>query len=45
MGSILCSPAYVLPFEVKYRENPRLGKKSDLGTYCSSENPKQAYLV
>ncbi len=42
---IVRSPAYVLPFEVKYRENPRLGKKSGLGTYCSSENPKQGYLV
>lgn len=42
---IVRSPAYVLPFEVKYRENPRLDKESGLGTYCSSENPKQAYLV
>ena len=36
---------YVLLFEVKYRENPRLDKKSGPGTYCASENPKQAYLV
>jgi hypothetical protein len=42
---IVRSPAYLLPFEVKYRENPQLDKKSGLGTYCSSENPKQAYLV
>ena len=42
---IVRSPAYVLPFEVKYRENPRLDKKSGLGTYCLSENPKQGYLV
>ena len=32
-------------FEVKYRERPRLDKKSGLGTYCLSEKPKQAYLV
>lgn len=42
---IVRSPAYVLPFEVKYRENPRFDQKSGLGTYCSSENPRQAYLV
>jgi len=42
---IVRSPAYVLPFEVKYRENPSLDQKSGLGTYCRSENPKQAYLV
>ena len=42
---IVRSPAYVLPFEVKYRENPQLDKKSGLGTYCLSENPKQGYLV
>ncbi len=42
---IVRSPAYVLPFEIKYRENPQLDKKSGLGTYCLSENPKQGYLV
>jgi predicted AAA+ superfamily ATPase len=42
---IVRSPAYVLPFEVKYREKPQLDKKSGLGTYCLSENPKQGYLV
>lgn len=42
---IVRSPAYVLPFEVKYKENPQLDKKSGLGTYCLSENPKQGYLV
>ena len=42
---IVRSPAYVLPFEVKYQESPALDKKSGLGTYCSSENPKQGYLV
>ncbi len=38
---IVRSPAYVLPFEVKYKESPQLDKKSDLGAYCASENPKQ----
>ena len=42
---IVRSPAYVLPFEVKYRAKPQLDKKSGLGIYCASENPKQAYLV
>ena len=42
---IVRSPAYVLPFEVKYKENPTLDRKSGLGIYCGSENPKQAYLV
>jgi predicted AAA+ superfamily ATPase len=42
---IVRSPAYVLPFEVKYRENAQLNKKSGLGVYCGSENPKQGYLV
>jgi len=42
---IVRSPAYVLPFEVKYREHPSLDKKSGLGAYCMSERPKQAYLV
>jgi hypothetical protein len=39
------NPAYLLPFEVKYRSNPQLDKKSGLGIYCASENPKQGYLV
>jgi predicted AAA+ superfamily ATPase len=42
---IVRSPAYVLPFEVKFRENPQLDLKSGLGTYCASEKPRQAYLV
>jgi predicted AAA+ superfamily ATPase len=42
---IVRSPAYVLPFEVKYKTNPQLNKKSGLGVYCASESPKQAYLV
>ena len=42
---IIRSPSYVLPFEVKYSQNPSLDNKSGLGVYCSSEKPKQAYLV
>ena len=42
---IVRSPAYVLPFEIKYRERPRLDRKSGLRTYCMSEKPGQAYLV
>lgn len=42
---IVRSPAYVIPFEVKYREKPALDLKSGLGTYCFSEKPKQGYLV
>jgi predicted AAA+ superfamily ATPase len=42
---IVRSPACVLPFEVKYRAIPKLDKKSGLGIYCASENPKQGYLV
>lgn len=42
---IVRSPAYVLPFEVKYKENPALDRNSGLGIYCAAENPKGAYLV
>lgn len=42
---IVRSPAYVLPFEVKYKTRPQLDRKSGLGIYCASENPAQAYLV
>ncbi len=42
---IVRSPAYVLPFEVKYKARPQLDKKSGLGMFCASENPKQGYLV
>jgi len=42
---IVRSPAYVIPFEVKYRDKPALNLKGGLGTYCFSENPKQGYLV
>jgi uncharacterized protein len=36
---------YRLPFEVKYKAKPQLDKKSGLGMFCASENPKQGYLV
>ncbi|MDY6949899.1 MAG: ATP-binding protein [Thermodesulfobacteriota bacterium] len=42
---IVRSPAYVIPFVVKYKEKPGLDKKRGLGTYCISEKPKYAYLV
>jgi uncharacterized protein len=42
---IVRSPAYVLPFEVKYKESPALEQKSGLGMYCTAENPRQGYLV
>jgi len=42
---IVRSPAYLLPFEVKYKENPKLDSKSGLAIYCASEKPKQAFLV
>lgn len=42
---IVKSPAYVLPFEVKYKEHPSLNSTSGLGIYCWSEKPAQAYLV
>jgi predicted AAA+ superfamily ATPase len=42
---IIRSPAYLLPFEVKYKENPKLDSKSGLAIYCASEKPKQAFLV
>ena len=42
---IVRSPAYTLPFEVKYREKPQLDRASGLRAYCESEHPRQAYLV
>ncbi|MFP4350690.1 MAG: ATP-binding protein [Desulfococcaceae bacterium] len=42
---IVRSPAYVLPFEVKYKAKPQLDRKGGLGMFCASENPKQGYLV
>jgi len=42
---IVRSPAYVLPFEVKYKEKASLEEDGGLATYCRSERPRQAYLV
>ncbi len=42
---IVRSPAYVLPFEIKYRERPSLEEDGGLATYCRSEKPKKAYLL
>ena len=42
---IIRSPAYVLPVEVKYREDASLGEKDGLVVYSRRENVKQAYWV
>ncbi|MFZ2207113.1 MAG: ATP-binding protein [Porticoccaceae bacterium] len=42
---IVRSPAYVLPFEIKYRERAELERNGGLATYCAAEHVKQAYLV
>ncbi len=42
---IVRSPAYTLPFEIKYREKPSLDQADGLVTYCRAENPRQAYMV
>lgn len=42
---IVRSPAYLLPFEIKYKEKPALETNGGLVIYCRSERPKQAYLV
>lgn len=42
---IVRSPAYVLPFEVKYRERAPLERTSGLAVYCENEGVKQACLV
>lgn len=42
---IVRSPAYALPFEIKYREKPELEERSGLVTWCRAEKPSQAYLV
>lgn len=42
---IVRSPRYVLPFEIKYQENPNLRKSSGLVAYCRLEHVKQAYWV
>lgn len=42
---IVSSPAYVYPFEVKYSEQPKLGKNTGLVQYCRIERPKSAFWV
>lgn len=42
---IVRSPAYILPFEIKYREKPSLDQADGLVTYCRAEKPRQAYMV
>lgn len=42
---IVKSPAYLLPFEVKYRERAPLDAKSGLAVYSAAEQVRQAYLV
>jgi len=42
---IVRSPKYILPFEIKYQENPNLRESSGLATYCRLEQVKQAYWV
>ncbi len=42
---IVRSPAYALPFEIKYREKPELEERGGLLTWCRAEKPSRAYLV
>ncbi|MBN1140328.1 MAG: ATP-binding protein [Deltaproteobacteria bacterium] len=42
---IIRSPKYILPFEIKYQENPNLRETSGLVAYCRLERIKQAYWV
>jgi predicted AAA+ superfamily ATPase len=42
---IVRSPAYLLPFEIKYRERAPLDATSGLAVYCAAEGVRQAYLV
>lgn len=42
---IVRSPKYLLPFEIKYQENPNLRESSGLVAYCRLEKVKQAYWV
>jgi len=35
------SPGSVIPFEVKYKEQPSLDKTSGPGIYCKNENSKK----
>ena len=42
---IVRSPAYTLPFEIKYRDKPSLDQSEGLVTWCRAEQPQQAYMV
>lgn len=42
---IVRSPAYTLPFEIKYREQAPLEATGGLAVYCAAEKVKHAYLV
>lgn len=42
---IVKSPAYTLPFEVKYKDKASLERAGGLVAYCAAEGVKQAYLV
>jgi hypothetical protein len=42
---IVKSPAYHLPFEVKYKEKAPLDRKSGLAVYSQAENLAEAFLV
>lgn len=42
---IVRSPNYILPFEVKYQDNPQIKANSGLVEYCRKEKVKRAYWV
>lgn len=42
---IVRSPAYTLPFEIKYREKLSLDQSEGLVTWCRAEQPQQAWMV
>ncbi|MHC1725634.1 MAG: ATP-binding protein [Syntrophobacteraceae bacterium] len=42
---IVKSPAYILPFEIKYKEDAAIGKNDGLYIYCNTAKVKLAYLV
>lgn len=42
---IVRSPAYLLPFEIKYKEKPGLDRNGGLAICCRSEEPKLAFMV
>ena len=42
---IVRSPAYTMPFEIKYKDKTTLDRAGGLAAYCATEGVKQAYLV